>query len=145
MGLREEIEKIVESYGAKVYDIESVEENGQKIYRVYIIKDDKAPNKGVDIDLCTNISYDISPLLDINPPINGEYNLEVSSPGIERKLTKPEHFKHSIGEKVKIKVLGGEKHKGELIDANEEGIEIKTKEGNKKFNYDELGTSKTYF
>jgi|AAUQ01.1.fsa_nt_gi ribosome maturation factor RimP len=149
MGLREDIERIVESYGAKIYDIEVAEENGQKLFRIYIIrdnsKDGEKENRGVDIELCSNISRDISPLLDIDPPLDGNYNLEVSSPGIERKLTKPRHFQNSIGEKVKIKVLGGGKHKGKLVDATEDGIEIETKEGNLKFDYQELGTSKTYF
>ena len=140
MALIDSIEKIVKSYGAKLYDSEVVQENGETIYRVSIVKDG-----GVDIDLCTNISRDISPLLDITPPVSGEYRFEVSSPGIERKLTKLEHFKNSIGEKVKVKVLGGKKSKGKLVEATDEGISIETKEGLESYNYNELGTVKTYF
>ncbi len=140
MALIDSIEKIVKSYGATLYDSEIVQENGETIFRVTVIRDG-----GVDIDLCSDISRDISPLLDITPPVNGEYRFEVSSPGVERKLTKPEHFKHSIGEKVKVKVLGGKKSKGRLIEATDEGIAIETKEGIEHYNFSELGTVKTYF
>ena len=140
MAIIDDIESIVNSYGAKLYDSEIVSDNGETIYRVYIVKED-----GVDLDLCANISRDVSPLLDINPPVSGEYRFEVSSPGIERKLTKKEHFINSIGSKVKVKVLGGKKLKGTLIDADQEGIKIETKDGIESFKYSELGTVKTYF
>jgi len=140
VALEDDIKSIVESYGAKVYDIETTKELDDTIYRVSIIKDG-----GVGLDLCVDITKDISPLLDIEPPVSGEYRLEVSSPGIERKLTKKEHFKNSIGEKVKVKVLGGTKLKGTLTDANDDSIEVETKDGKEKYNYNELGTVKTYF
>jgi len=136
----EDIKSIINSYGAKFYDSEIVSDNGETIFRVYIVKDG-----GVDLDLCADISRDVSPLLDINPPVSGEYRFEVSSPGIERKLTKKEHFLNSIGSKVKVKVLGGKKLKGTLIDANNDGIKVETKDGIENFKYDELGTVKTYF
>ncbi len=140
MALIDSIEKIVNSHGAKLYDSEIVQENGETIYRVYILKDG-----GVNLDLCADISRDVSPLLDITPPVSGEYRFEVSSPGIERKLTKKEHFKNSIGEKVKAKILGEKKLKGKLVSADDEAIEIETKDGIEKFNYNQLGTVKTYF
>jgi len=95
VALIDNIEKIIKSHGATLYDSEIVNENSETIFRVYIVKED-----GVNLDLCADISRDISPLLDINPPVNGEYRFEVSSPGIERKLTKLTHFKNSIGEKI---------------------------------------------
>ncbi len=140
MALIDDIKKIISSYGAKLYDSEIVQENGESIYRIYIMKDG-----GVDLDLCTDISKDISPLLDITPPLSGEYRFEVSSPGIERKLTKKEHFLNSIGEKVKVKVLGEGKIKGKLVNANDNEIEVETKEGIKTLNYSQLGSVKTYF
>ena len=140
MALVDDIKAIVSSYGAKVYDIEIVKENSETIFRLYIIKEG-----GVDLDLCTDISKDVSPLLDIEPPISGEYRFEVSSPGIERKLSKLSHFQYSIGENVKVKVLGGKKLKGKLIYADNEKIAIETKDDIVELKYDELGTVKTYF
>ena len=140
MDLEQEIANIVALHGAKLYDTQTLKENDAVIFRVSIVKDG-----GVDIDTCVAISHDLSPFLDVHPPMPGAYRLEVSSPGIERKLTKPSHFKYSVGEKVKVKVLGGDKLKGTLKSADDEGISVETKEGEKRFTYDELGTVKTYF
>ena len=76
-----EIQKIVESFGATLYDteLESVDES--HIFRVPIQKEG-----GVDLDLCSSISHVLSPYLDTNPPVKGKYFLEVSSAGIERNL-----------------------------------------------------------
>ncbi len=140
MSLEKQISKIVEANGARLYDIETVTEFDEKIYRISITKEG-----GVSLDLCADISSELSPFLDVNPPMYGQYRLEVSSPGIERKLTKPAHFKQSVGEKVKVKVLGGDRLKGTLKEADDEGIVVETKEGDKAFKYNELGTVKTYF
>jgi ribosome maturation factor RimP len=140
VALIDDIEKIVKSHGAVLYDSEIVQENGETIFRIYILKEG-----GVDLDLCADISRDISPILDITAPVSGEYRFEVSSPGIERKLSKKEHFLHSIGSKVKVKILGGQKLKGELVAADDKGISVQTKDGLEKFSYDQLGTVKTYF
>ncbi len=140
MAVIDDIEKIINSYGAELYDTETVNENGETIFRVYIVKEG-----GVSLDLCADISRDASPLLDIEAPVRGEYRFEVSSPGVERKLTKPKHFKHSIGEKVKVKVVGEGKLKGVLKNADDEGITVESKEGDKSYKYSQLGTVKTYF
>ncbi len=140
MSLEEKIAKIVEANGAKLYDTEVATEFDDTIYRVYIT----AP-EGVSLDQCAEISNELSPFLDVHPPVQGAYRLEVSSPGIERKLTKRKHFEQSVGDKVKAKILGGEKIKGVLKSADEKGIVVETKEGEKPYTYDQLGTVKTYF
>jgi len=140
VALIDSIKDIVNSYGAKLYDIETVKENDDTIYRVYIVKDG-----GVDLDLCVDISKDISPLLDLEPPVSGEYRFEVSSPGVERKLTKKEHFQNSVGENVKVKILGGDKIKGKLLKADDKGIAVETKDNIEELEYKDLGTVKTYF
>ena len=140
MSLESEIKKIVESCGAKLYDIETVTERGKTIYRVTIT----AP-EGVDLQQCAEISNLISPLLDVNPPISGEYNLEVSSPGIERKLKKPSHFENSIGEKVRITKIDGEVIEGELKAFDGKSVQVATKDGDVKIDLDEIASAKTYF
>ena len=140
MNLEDKISKIVEANGARLYDTEVTTEFNDTIYRVYIT----AP-KGVTLDQCAEISNELSPFLDVHPPVQGQYRLEVSSPGIERKLTKPKHFQQSIGDKVKAKILGGDKLKGILKSADDKGITIETKEGEESYTYDQLGTVKTYF
>ncbi|RRS30878.1 MAG: ribosome maturation factor RimP [Epsilonproteobacteria bacterium (ex Lamellibrachia satsuma)] len=140
MNLESEISKIVEANGAALYDTEVVTEFDETIFRVYITK-----TGGVSLDLCATISNELSPFLDVHPPVNGHYRLEVSSPGIERKLTKPAHFKNALGEKVKLKLPGLERIKGTLKSADDEGFTLKTKHGEESFTYGQLGTAKTYF
>jgi len=139
MNLETQIGKIVEANGAFLYDTEVVTEFEETIFRVLITK-----VGGVNLDLCATISYELSPFLDVHPPMSQRYRLEVSSPGIERKLTKRVHFENAIGEKVKIKVTG-EKLKGELLEADIDKIVLSTKEGERAFRYDELNSCKTYF
>lgn len=140
MSLEKDIEKIVESLGAKLYDIETVTENKKTIYRVTI----KNKN-GVDLDLCAKVSNMISPLLDVNPPVRGDYNLEVSSPGIERKLKKPSHFENSIGELVKVVLNDGSKIEGELKDFKDNSLLVETDHGLKSVKLNDIASAKTYY
>lgn len=140
MNLETQIAKIVEANGADLYDIEIVTEFEETIFRVLITK-----AGGVSLDLCAAISHELSPFLDVHPPMSQRYRLEISSPGIERKLTKPVHFKNAIGEKVKLKITGGDKLKGVLKSADNDGIVVETKQGDESFSYAQLGTVKTYF
>ena len=129
------IKNIVEDNGCELYDIELSEENGHKYFRVYITK----PG-GVDLNDCTKINNLISPIFDIEDPIKDKYFLEVSSPGLERKLTKKEHFEKSIGEKVKVTTTNGKKIKGELKSFIDNVAEI----GNEKINFNDIKKAKTY-
>ena len=140
MNLETQIAKIVEANGASLYDIEIVTEFEETIFRVLITK-----VGGVDLDLCATISNELSPFLDVHPPMSQKYRLEVSSPGIERKLSKKVHFENAIGEKVKLKIVGGQKLKGVLKSADHDGIVVETKDGEESFAYNELNTCKTYF
>jgi ribosome maturation factor RimP len=139
MELANQIAKIVQANGAKLYDTEIASEFDETIFRVYVTKDG-----GISLDDCANISNDLSPFLDVHPPVSGAYRLEVSSPGLERKLTKPEHFASAIGERVKLKVSGQDRLKGILKSANDEGIVIETKDGDEEYPYSQIAKAKTY-
>jgi len=141
--LEESIKLTVEGAGCQLYDIVTTKENKQDILRVFITKDG-----GVSIDDCANISRLISPLLDVNDPIDSKYFLEVSSPGIERKLKTLNHFKHSIGDMVKIKEFSTEVFKGKLIDVTDEGkITLKLENSKDIFEttFDDILSASTYF
>ncbi len=140
MNLEESIKLAVESLGANLYDITTAREHDKNIFRVSVTADG-----GISLDKCAEISRMISPILDVNEPMNGEYVLEVSSPGIERKLKKREHFIASVGEKVKIKDFSTEVYKGELIFADDEKIIIKTEFGEDELTYDSILAAATYF
>ena len=141
MSLESDIKKMVESVGLSLYDTAIVNENENTIYRVSVT----APG-GVSLDQCANLSHLISPLLDITAPISGDYRLEVSSPGIERRLKTVDHFIQSIGEKVSATTIEKEKIEGELIAANSDDITIRTKEdGEKTVPFRSINKAKTYF
>ena len=141
MSLESDIKKMVQSVGLSLYDIGIVNENENTIYRVSVT----APG-GVSLDQCANLSHLISPLLDITVPVSGDYRLEVSSPGIERRLKSLEHFVQSVGEKVSITTLEKEKIEGELISATAEEITLQTKEnGAVTVPFRSVNKAKTYF
>ena len=139
--VEKEVRKVVESHGATLYDTEIANEDGRTIYRVYVRKED-----GVDLDLCADISRDLSPMLDVFPPVSGSYYLEVSSPGVERTLKKPEHFEKSTGEKVQLKLSSGDKVKGTLKGLDESGhVVLETEHGEESFDPNEIRKARTYY
>ena len=85
---------MVEENGCKLWDVEYVREGGEWFLRLYIDKDG-----GVDISDCEAVSRAIDPLLDEADPIEQSYYLEVGSPGLGRRLTRPEHYEALKGQK----------------------------------------------
>ena len=140
MSLEESIKLAVESLGANLYDIVNAKEHDRNIFRVLITAEN-----GISLDKCAEISRMISPILDVDEPMGGEYILEVSSPGIERKLRTKEHFKASVGEKVKVKDFATETYKGELIFADDQKIIVKTEFADEEITYDSILSAATYF
>lgn len=138
--LNEQIAKIVQANGASFYGTETAQDDGHTIFRVFITKEG-----GVSLDLCAEISNELSPFLDVNPPMHDAYYLEVSSPGIERKLENPTHFMSAIGERVKFKINGGDKEKGLITSADERGFSIEKKGEDVRFEYSNISKAKTYF
>ncbi|MCK9336463.1 MAG: ribosome maturation factor RimP [Arcobacteraceae bacterium] len=136
------LQTAIEGCGVEVYDIENLKENENTILRVSIT----SPN-GINLDKCGEVSSVISPILDIYEPMSGKYNLEVSSPGIERKLKNPKHFKSSIGELVEIKDFDKKRTKGKIISADDEKvtIELVSDESSQSFMYSDISQAKTYF
>ena len=140
MSLEESIKLAVESLGANLYDIVTTKEHDKNIFRVLVTAEN-----GISLDKCAEISRMISPILDVDEPMGGEYILEVSSPGIERKLKKPEHFIASIGELVKVKNIETDLFKGELLSADNSKITIKTQFADEEITYDNILSAATYF
>ena len=82
------------------YDDELVSENGKKIYRIYVQKEG-----GVNLDDCARLSEILSPIFDVEPPVNGEYFLEVSSTGVEKILRKDKHLEENVGNEIQINLF----------------------------------------
>jgi ribosome maturation factor RimP len=142
MELEEQIKLTVEGCGVSLYDIVNVRENDNNIYRIYITSPD-----GVNLDKCEEISKLIAPILDVNEPMRGKYFLEVSSPGIERKLKTKEHLQASIGELIKGKEYSTEKFDGKLISFDEEdNFTFEDEDGDQfKINYSDILSCSTYY
>jgi len=142
MSLESDIKSMVESLGLRLYDISTVSEHEETIYRVNI----SSPKEGgVSMDQVVEVTKLISPLLDVTPPLRGEYRLEVSSPGIERKLRTLNHFECSLGEKVKIQTADKEKLQGRLKSVEGETITLETEEGEKSIAFSDIAKAATYF
>ncbi|MBE2984383.1 ribosome maturation factor RimP [Campylobacter sp. RM9344] len=133
-----ELQELVKQCGVELYDTEIANENSKVIYRVYITKEG-----GVSLDECESVSRLLSPIFDVTPPVSGEYTLEVSSPGLERKLSLPKHFKASIGELVKVQAAEL-KILGRLVKADEENICIENDEGIFEIKILDIKKAKTY-
>jgi len=137
---QEKIVKIVESCGVSLYDTEVANEFDKKIFRLYITS-----KEGINLDKCAEISRILSPIFDLEPPLEGEYLFEVSSPGIERKLTKPEHFTASVGEKIKVKLNTKEKFIGVLEAFSGNVASVRVENELKQVSLDEIESARTYF
>lgn len=133
-----ELEKLLKECNVELYDTEIVNENGNTIYRIYITK-----NGGVSLDDCEKVSRLLSPIYDVTPPVLGDYILEVSSPGLERKLSLPKHFKASIGELVKVQTAEF-KISGRLVAADDDKIVVENNNGVSEIKISEIKKSKTY-
>lgn len=113
------IATILSSIDIELYDIEKTNEDGVNILRIFITKQD-----GISLDDCQRASSILNPALDLDEPFDDEYTLEVSSPGVERKLKQTKHFKTAIGETIKIKLKDGQKIQALLINADDDFIEL---------------------
>jgi ribosome maturation factor RimP len=87
--------------GLELVDVEIGGGGGRQTLRLFI---DKAG--GVTLDDCTSVSRAVSTALDVEDPLQGAYDLEVSSPGLDRPLRTPEHFEQFQGSKVRVKTFG---------------------------------------
>lgn len=131
------LETLIAQCGVELYDTEIANENGRTIYRIFITK-----QGGVNLDDCEAVSRLLSPIFDVEPPVSGDYSLEVSSPGLERKLSEPRHFKASLGELVKIQAA--DKISGRLIKANDETIAVQNDDGVFEIEISAIKKARTY-
>jgi ribosome maturation factor RimP len=103
--LREHAEQVAQREGCTLYDVELTGQGQGRILRVFIDKDD---SDGVSIDDCSRVSRGLSLVLDVEDLVpGGAYHLEVSSPGLERRLTQPWHFAKAVGERVQLQLNKG--------------------------------------
>lgn len=98
-------DKIAEDMGFTVVDVQSVKEGKERYLRIFIDKDG-----GIGIDDCEKFSRGFETEFDAHDPIEGGYILEVSSPGLDRKLKTEREFLHYIGREVDVKLFKQSEH-----------------------------------
>jgi ribosome maturation factor RimP len=89
----------VEALGFELLGVEFVRAGKHSILRVFIDHEN-----GITVDNCADVSHQASAILDVEDPISTEYNLEVSSPGMDRPLFKEAHYQQVVGEVVSVKL-----------------------------------------
>ncbi len=99
-------EPVAAELGIRLWDVRFVKEGASWFLRIFIDKDG-----GVDINDCVDMTHALNPVLDEADPIEQSYCLEVSSPGLERDLTRDEHFEVMKGEKIKLRLIRPDENK----------------------------------
>jgi ribosome maturation factor RimP len=92
----------VEHMGFRLVRVKMMDASGRKVLQVMIERTDAT---GINVDDCANVSETVSALLDVNDPIKFEYNLEVTSPGIDRPLVELQDFERFKGFEAKIEAV----------------------------------------
>lgn len=139
------ITSCVEKLGYRIWDVEFVKEGAGWYLRITIDSDD-----GIDIDDCEKVSRAISPLLDEADPIEQNYTLEVSSPGLERTLRTPEHFAACTGEEIEVRLYspdetGSKAYKGTLVSSDGNSFTIETDGAKKTFEMSKTAKANVFF
>ncbi len=147
MSLQSDIESIIKSVDLELYDAVIVSEGEETIYRISIMSKEveDGKRKGVSLDTCVELTHMISPLLDVTPPVSGDYRLEVGTAGIERKLMNIGHFKKSIGEKVSLLHSAKEKTRGVLVKVEGTKVFVETDDETVEVEFNDIIKAKTYF
>ncbi len=131
-GLTGEVWRLVEPValqaGLEVVDVEYLKGGPGMVLRITIDKDG-----GVTIDDCAAFSQLVGDILDVVDPIPGPYHLEVSSPGINRPLKRPQDFRRFAGERVVVETApplqGRRRFKGRLLGLTQETVSVECYDG----------------
>jgi ribosome maturation factor RimP len=136
------VRPVVEGAGLELVEVISTRDHDRRILRVVVDRDG-----GVDLDTIATVSEQVSRRLDLEGYEPGPYALEVSSPGIERPLRRPEDFGRRVGDRVKVRttepIEGARNHAGALVSADAEAIVIATDGGELRVPYHRIASART--
>ncbi len=117
------LDPVVQAMGYEMLGIEHIPKGQGSTLRIYIDNE-----QGIKLEDCSRVSQQIAGVLDVNDPIQGTYDLEVSSPGLDRPLFTVEHFRRFIGVEVKLnlreKIAGRRKLVGEISAVSDERVDV---------------------
>jgi ribosome maturation factor RimP len=129
--------------GLLLYDVEIVGAGRARTLRVTV----ERPG-GVDLDAVTAFTRALSPALDACTDLGGPYLLEVTSPGVERALRTPDHFRAALGATVALRVRadgGAARHQGRLETADDTGCTVVVDGVPRRVAYDDITKARTVF
>ena len=116
-------ENVAQDELVEIFDVEIAVEGPRTVIRVFIDREG-----GVELRDCVSFSRKLGAILEVEDPLDGPYSLEVSSPGMDRKLRRPKHFAACKGKRVRVSlsapVEGSRNFRGTLLGSDEEGIEL---------------------
>lgn len=119
--LKQLLEPLLNDLGYQLWGIDYLAQGKYSLLRVYIDKPE-----GIGLDDCERVSRQVSALLDVEDPIPGNYNLEVSSPGMPRPLFFPWQYQHYIGSTIELKLIkplqGKRKISGAVISVSDSAV-----------------------
>ncbi len=145
------VRPVVEAAGLELWEVSFGREGGRRILRVMVDRAGRDENVGgVDLDTIAATSQRLSRRLDLEGfEQDRPYELEVSSPGLERALREPRHFERSVGQQVRVKTVepvdGRRVHEGTLVSADAEAIVIASDGGELRVVYDGIASARTVF
>ena len=127
------VRPVVEAMGLRLWDVRFEKEGPDWFLRVLIDRDEP-----MDTDTCADVSHALDPILDEADPIEQSYYLEVGSPGLGRKLTRPEHYEAVKGQKVSVRLFranenGTKEFSGILTGREGSTITVETENGTVNF------------
>jgi ribosome maturation factor RimP len=151
MATVEQIWAVVEPYlAAEQLELDDLELIGHGRTRTVRVTLDAAPDPNgpaataIDLDRISEVSRGLSRLLDHATDLEGPYQLEVTSPGLERRLARPAHFEKSIGREVVVKTATGT-IRGQLATAGDSSFEVTTPDGPRQVTYADVISARTVF
>ena len=138
------IEPVVGALGLELVEATFGKEGGRSVLRVFVDREG-----GVDLETIAEASRKVSRRLDVEDFGRGSYTLEVSSPGLERRLRKPADFTTRVGQKVKVKtyeaIEGSKSHVGSILAADDETVRVGTDAGERVIAYEKISSARTVF
>ena len=133
--LAELIEPVVAAAGMDLEAVRMSVAGKRRLLRIVVDGD-----HGVSLDDAADVSREISAMLDeVNALGEVAYTLEVSSPGVDRPLTEPRHWRRAVGRLVKVKVTGEGTVEGRILAADADGVTLDLAGGERRFGQGELG------
>ena len=129
------IEPVVAAAGMDLESVRMTVAGRRRLLRVIVDSD-----HGVSLDDAADVSREVSAMLDAANTL-GEvpYTLEVSSPGVDRPLTEPRHWRRARGRLVRVKAAGEGSVEGRVLAADADGVTLGLAAGERRFRYPDLG------